>query len=308
MRKIIIDVDTGVDDAIGLMLAGLTPNIDVLGILTVCGNISLDKAYLNTRRVLKMLGREDIKVYKGADRPLVREVIDAGGIHGVDGLNGQLADIQLKPETLVSGIDFLIDQIKSNPHQIELAVTGPITNLAIALKKSPEIVGLLKSVHVMTGAFEVIGNVTPVAEFNAFADPDALKIVLDSGIENLYLYGLDVTKLTLLTASSLKQIENETYRKFLTDLTDNYMILYTEYLGKEGCAMHDPLVVGNMINPGFIDFVHTYVTIDLESELCYGKTIADTKNFYKQTPNAYVATVVRNEAFIKFMTDTLGVK
>lgn len=182
-KKIILDVDTGVDDALAIMLAVTSGELDILGITTVSGNVSLNQATLNTCKILELLGVSgQIPVFRGADQPLVRDSVFEHRVHGSDGIGGALADMAVtKQAEAERAEDFIIRQVLAQPGEVTLIMTAPLTNLARALHKCPELTQHAAEVIVMGGVVQGFGNITPTAEYNIYVDPEAAKLVLAAG-------------------------------------------------------------------------------------------------------------------------------
>jgi len=298
VKKIILDVDTGVDDAVAIMLGIADPTLEILGISTVTGNVGVDRAFENTCRMVRFFGQEKkLPVYYGARENLLERSVRAFEVHGEDGLNGMLSDLNYD-NTKRPAILWLIEQIKKFPNEITFVGTAPITNLALAIKLAPEIIPLIKEVILMTGAFEVPGNVTSSAEFNTYADPIALQIILEAGFQSLKLIGLDVTSKVLLSESSINKIQDQNTREFTLALTSNYRKLYQDLHDLNGCAMHDPLALSIASNDSFCGFEHVQVSVELKGEHTYGQTIM---NRHRDEKNAFVATSVQVEKFIDYL-------
>ncbi len=189
---VILDVDTGIDDALAIALAIRSPKLDLRGITTVAGNVPLEVSTGNTLRVLAWLGVEHVPVHPGMSGPLVRPLETATDVHGVDGLGGFVLPESAAVIQAPSGPEFIVQQARANPGTITLICTAPLTNLAVALSLEPELPRLIRRVVVMGGAFTVAGNTTPVAEFNAYVDPEAAAIVARSALPVTFI-GLDVT-------------------------------------------------------------------------------------------------------------------
>ncbi|MBT4288382.1 MAG: nucleoside hydrolase [Deltaproteobacteria bacterium] len=303
MKKIILDVDTGVDDAIAIMLGIGDPTIEIIGITTVTGNVGVDRAFENSCRIVRYFGQEQkIPVYYGARENLFERSVRAFEVHGEDGLNGMLPDLSYN-NTKRPAITWLIEQIKKFPNEITFVGTAPITNLALAVKLAPEIIPLIKEVILMTGAFEFPGNVTSTAEFNAYADPIALQIILDTGFQSLKLIGLDVTTKVLLSQESINKIQDPETCDFLLALTSNYRKLYQRLYNLNGCAMHDPLALGIAIDASFCGFEHVQVSMELKGEHTYGQTVL---NRHTKNKNALVATSVETERVINYLVSQLN--
>lgn len=305
MKKVILDVDTGIDDAIGIIFAEKSGEADILGITTVNGNTSLELATLNTRKVTTLLGRDDLKVVQGASHPLMRAPFHEVSVHGNDGIGGALKDMTVEIHDEGFAPDFIIEQAKLHPGEITMILLAPLTNMALALRKEPRLKEWLKELVIMGGAVDHPGNVTPTAEYNMYIDPEAAKIVFHSGIP-ITLVGLDVTSNTLLTKKDVKAIQAGPARDFVEESTVHYMDHYLKRNGREACSMHDPLAVGVAVDRSLVKTEKHFVDIETKSELCDGQTVCDFKNYYKREPNVDVCLEVDEARFIQKLVDTLG--
>ncbi|NHN28594.1 nucleoside hydrolase [Paenibacillus agricola] len=306
-KKVILDVDTGVDDALGIILAVQSGEMDILGITTVNGNVSLDKATENTCKILQLLGvEEQIPVIKGAVKPLMRNTFFEHRVHGEDGLGGALSTMLVnKTETEGFGPDFIIEQVLQHPGEVTLVMTAPLTNLALALAKRPQLVHEVKEVIVMGGVVKGFGNVTPVAEYNMYVDPEAARIVLHAGFPVLTLVGLDVTRQALLTDEHVTLLGDTPIGRYVLQSTSDYMKRYWERNQVKACALHDPLAVGVALRKDLVTTQAYYVDIETRSELCDGQTICDFQNRLKREPNVQVCVGVNSEAFLHLFVQTL---
>ncbi len=305
MKKVIIDVDTGIDDAIGILLAEKSGEADILGITTVNGNTSLEQATINTRKVTTLLGRDDLKVVQGASRPLIREPFFEVSVHGNDGIGGALKDMKVEIRDEGFAPDFIIEQAKQHPGEITVILLAPLTNMALAIRKEPRLKEWLKEFVIMGGAVDHPGNITPTAEYNMYIDPEAAKIVFHSGIP-ITLVGLDVTANTLLTKKDVEAIQPGPARDFVAESTVHYMNHYLKRNGHEACSMHDPLAVGVALDRTLVKTEKYFVDVETKSELCDGQTVCDFKNYYKKEPNVDVCMAVDDARFIRKLVDTLG--
>lgn len=308
MKKVILDVDTGIDDALGIMLAIRSGKAHVLGITTVNGNVSLEAATSNTCKVLELLQADkQIAVHPGASRPLVRTPFFEHRVHGEDGLGGALADMipqnRVKPDSF--GPDFIIEQVRLHPGEITLVATGPLTNVALAVTSYPELVRDLKELIVMGGATATYGNVTPTAEYNMYVDPEAAKLVFHAGFPHLALVGLDVTRKALLTEAHIREIGDTVLGNYVKESTSGYMKRYFERNGVQACAMHDPLAVGMAVWPELYETKRYYVDVEIKSELCDGQTVCDVQNRLGKQPNMDVCLHADYDAFLHRMVTVL---
>lgn len=297
MKKIILDVDTGIDDAIAIMLAVASETIEILGITVTSGNIHIDQGIINTKKILKVLGREDIKVYRGSAEPIERALVDASHIHGKDGLSGQLKNIIVNPGSDGCAFNFLEEMLNTYEEDLTLIMTGPETNLAKLLKLKPNLRDKIKNVIAMGGAINLKGNATLVGEFNIVTDPEAAHEAFHSGIENFTLLSLDVTRDALINKEELRRIENLEVRKIVAGLTENYMERYFLGNGSYSCLMHDPLTVLYCLNPSLIETRKEYVTVERTGEYSYGMTLCDFDGRLGKEKNVFISSNLNIEAF-----------
>ncbi|WP_028552248.1 nucleoside hydrolase [Paenibacillus sp. UNC451MF] len=306
-KKVILDVDTGVDDALGILLAVRSGQFDVLGITTVNGNVSRDQATVNTCKILQLLGCEDsIPVYKGADRPLLRQSFFEHRVHGQDGIGGALSDMSVHKEASDGfAPDVIIETARRYPGELTVVATGPLTNVALALRQAPELVDLLKEVVVMGGVVGSYGNVTPTAEYNMYVDPEAAKIVFHAGFPSLTLVGLDVTRKALLTEEHMQLLGDSPIAQYIRESTLDYMKRYYERNGIHACVMHDPLAVGVALNRDIVTTRRYYVDVETRSDLCDGQTVCDFQNRLSKQANMDVCVDIDTEAFLQLFTQSL---
>jgi purine nucleosidase len=277
-RDLIIDTDPGADDVVALLLALASPEeLNVLAITTVAGNVRLDKTSRNARLAREWAGREDVPVYAGAPKPLVRTPIYAENIHGQEGLPGVTVHEPAKGLAEGNAVDYLINTLrKASPHSVTIAMLGPQTNLALALIQAPEITQGIKEVVVMGGAHFNGGNITPTAEFNLFADPHAAQVVLASGVKLTYV-PLDVTHKILTSEQRLKQIEalNNGAGKLVKGILDEYVKADMVHYGLPGGPVHDASVIAWLLKPELFSGRQVNLVIDSRDGPTFGQTIAD---------------------------------
>lgn len=297
MKKVILDVDTGVDDAMAIAYAAHSPELELIGLTTCFGNITAPEATRNTLAVVESLGK-DIPVIEGAKETFRRgeKKQYSRHVHGEDGLGNALkAEPAGRPQP-GHAADFIIEQVKRYPNEVTIISVGPLTNLALALEKAPELVSLIPEVIVMGGAVTVPGNVTPYGEANIVADPEAAAVVFGSGLP-LTLVGLDVTMQTLLPRTLLNDWRASGRRDalFLAEMTEFYMEFYEScYPGIGGCGLHDPLAVGVAIDPTLVKIEPMRVTVVTEGEET-GRTVGSPEG----GPNIGVCTGVDAERFLR---------
>jgi purine nucleosidase len=307
--QLIFDGDPGIDDALALLYVLNTDNVVLRGITTVGGNISLDNTTRNALRILEISNRSEVPVARGIGKPLLRENKSVGEVHGRDGLgNSNLPSPKIK-EIDVHAVDFIINTIMENPKQITLVPVGPLTNIAIAVIKEPRLKDYVKEVVIMGGAVTTFGNITPESEFNIYTDPEAAKIVFESGLP-ITLVGLDVTMKTLLTPCHLKEIMamSTPVTEFIGKIITHYMEFYEEVVGVTGCGMHDPLAVAVAIDKSLVKTRKLFVTVETKGEFTTGETVADlrgSKEGVIRQPNMDVCVEVDSQRFLRTFIETL---
>lgn len=298
MRKVIIDADTGIDDALAIILAVKSRKLDIVGITTVCGNVPLEQATVNTLKVLKLLGKEkEIPVIPGASRPLMREPIHETSVHGARGLGGALEDMETDAASDGFAPDFIIEQARKHKGELALILMTPLTNMALALRKEPRLAEWVQELIIMGGVVSGPGNMSPAAEYNIFVDPEAAKIVFHSGIPTT-LVGLDVTRKALLHESHIGQLPESELTDFIRVSTSHYIDRYSKVNGVRACAMHDPLAVGVAIDRSIVETRKLFVDVETRSELCDGKTVCDFQGRLKREPNLDVCLQVDSSRFM----------
>ena len=308
-RKIIIDTDPGQDDAVAILLAlGSPAEIDVLGVTAVAGNVPLPLTQKNARIVCELAKRTDVKVFAGCDAPLSRKLVTAEHVHGKTGLDGpQMADPQM-PLQDQHGVDFIIETLRSHDAgTVTLCPLGPLTNIATAFNKAPDIIEKVQEIVLMGGAYFEVGNITPAAEFNIYVDPEAAKIVFGAGVP-LVVMPLDVTHKALTTRARV-----DAFRAMGTQVgdmvaawTDFFERFDKEKYGSEGAPLHDPCVIAYLIQPEMFKGRHVNVEIETTSELTLGMTVADWWRVTDRAPNAMFMGDLDAEAFFALLADRLA--
>ncbi|WP_120632970.1 nucleoside hydrolase [Ruegeria sp. EL01] len=308
-RKIIIDTDPGQDDAVAILLALASPEeIDVLGITAVAGNVPLALTAKNARIVCELAGHTEVPVYAGCDRPLTRPLITAEHVHGKTGLDGpDLPDPQMQ---LTGGhaVDFIIDTLRAHdPGTVTLCPLGPLTNIATAFQKAPDIVERVQEIVLMGGAYFEVGNITPTAEFNIHVDPEAADVVFKSG-RPIVVMSLDVTHKALVTKP-----RNDAFRALgnkagiaTAQMTDFFERFDKNKYGSEGAPLHDPCVTAYLIRPELFSGRHVNVEIETTSELTLGMTVADWWGVTDRKPNALFVGDLDADGFFALLTERLA--
>lgn len=296
MKFVILDVDTGIDDALAIAYAVQSPELTIQGITTCYGNIPVEDATHNTLAILEYLDC-DIPVIPGAHQPLKRKKEQyATHVHGDNGLGNVQVLQPTRAASKNHAADFIIENVRERPNEVTLIMVGPLTNLALALMKAPEIAEQIGKVVVMGGAVRVPGNVTAAAEANIYSDPEAADLVFRSGVP-LTLVGLDVTMKTLLPKKQLDiwREKNTSFARALADMTEFYISAYESfYPGIAGCALHDPLAVGVVLQPHFVKQVPMHVQVQLD-----GSAVGQTVEYPDKEPNIEVCTEVEADKFLE---------
>lgn len=272
--RIILDVDTGVDDALAIALAVRHPEVQLEAVVTVAGNVAVELTTRNTLRVLDWLGATDVPVYAGAERPVRGDVREASHWHGADGLGGAQLPEPVRTAQQQHGVEFLCDHIMAQPGDLTLVCTAPLTNLALALQREPRIVECVKAVVLMGGAARLPGNVTPVAEFNVYADPDAAALVFEQAWP-ITMVGLDVTERVTFTRADRDRFVLESspeavlLREVTRHLFDNRRV--------PSMALHDPLALLVAVEPELVKAVPYDVHVETRGEHTRGQTVVDLR-------------------------------
>ncbi|MDG1168510.1 MAG: nucleoside hydrolase [Sulfitobacter sp.] len=308
-KKIIIDTDPGQDDAVAILLALASPeDIEVLGITCVAGNVPLDLTSRNARIVCELAGKTDVKVYAGCDRPLGRALVTAEHVHGKSGLDGPDLPEPVMPLADGHAVDFIIEQLRDHaPGTITLCPLGPLTNLATAFQKAPDVVNRVAKIVLMGGGYFEGGNITPTAEFNIYVDPQAADIVFKTDIPKVVM-PLDVTHQALVTKP-----RNDAFRALGTpvgiavaEMTEFFERFDKEKYGSEGAPLHDPCVTAYLIKPELFSGRHVNVEIETQSELTMGMTVADWWGVTDRAPNATFMNKIDADGFFALLTDRLA--
>ena len=307
-RKIIIDTDPGQDDAAAIMLALGSPELDILGITTVAGNVPLALTSRNARIILEFCGRPDVRVFAGADKPVARPLITAEHVHGKTGLDGpELHDPQM-PLQQQHAVDFIIETLKREPAgTVTLCTLGPLTNIATALEKAPEIAGRVRELVMMGGGFFEGGNITPAAEFNIYVDPEAAATVFKSGIP-IVMMPLDVTHKVLTLKSRVAKLREIGSRPAiaLVEMLDFFERFDIEKYGSDGGPLHDPTVIAYLLKPELFSGRDCNVEVETASPLTVGMTVVDWWQVTGRKHNARVMKDVDADGFFALLTERVG--
>jgi purine nucleosidase len=308
-RKIIIDTDPGQDDAVAILLALASPDdLDVLGITAVAGNVPLPLTEKNARIVCELAGKPKTKVFAGCDAPLSRKLVTAEHVHGKTGLDGPILPDPKMPLQDQHAVDFIIDTLRTEDAKtVTLCPLGPLTNIATALQKAPDIAERIAEIVLMGGAYFEVGNITPTAEFNIYVDPEASDVVFKCGAP-ITVMPLDVTHKALVTPA-----RNDAFRAIrspvgqaVAEMTDFFERFDKEKYGSAGAPLHDPCVTAYLINPDLFKGRHINVEIETRSDLTLGMTVADWWGVTDRPANATFMGDINADGFFALLTERLA--
>ena len=304
MTSIILDCDPGHDDAVALLIALASEEVQLLGVTTVAGNQTLEKTTTNALSVLELAGRSDIPVAAGAAGPLIRELQVAADIHGESGLAGADLPAPSRGPEPAHAIDWIAATLSFSPAPVTLVATGPLTNVALLLARYPELTVQIERIVFMGGAIGE-GNTTPAAEFNVWVDPEAAHRVFSSGVD-LTMVGLDVTHKALITAADLELLAaaGETGR-LVANLYRWFLSVHAERYGWEGAPVHDAVALAHVVDGSLLETAHRGVRIDTGPELSRGRTYVDRWHRMDWAPNCHVATDVDAGRFTALLVERI---
>ena len=307
-RKIIIDTDPGQDDAVAILLALASPELEVLGLTTVAGNVSLPLTAKNARVICELAGRSDIRVFAGCDRPLARKLVTAEYVHGKSGLDGIVLPDPVMPLAEGHAVDFIIESLREEaPGTVTLCPIGPLTNIATAFRRAPDIVPRVAEIVLMGGAYFEVGNVTPAAEFNIYVDPEAAEIVFGSGVP-IVVMPLDVTHKALTTRARVEGFRNLGTRvgHAVASWTDFFERFDMAKYGSEGAPLHDPCAIAYLLKPDLFTGRHVNVAIETKGEFTLGMTVADWWRVSGREANAMFIGGIDAGGFYALLTERLA--
>jgi purine nucleosidase len=308
-RKIIFDTDPGQDDMAAILLAlGSPEELEVLGIVAVAGNVPLSHTSRNALRICELAGRGDIPVFAGSDQPMGRKLVTAEHVHGKTGLDGP--DLP-EPKTKLqdkAGVDYLVETLRASAKdEITLVTLGPLTDVGLALTRAPETAGKIREIVMMAGAYFEVGNITPAAEFNVYVDPKAADIVLRSGVP-ITMMPLDVTHRALVTPSRMERLfklGNKSGKALAEALTFSRSFDIQKY-GWDGAPLHDPTTIAYLLKPTLFQGREINVSIETESALTIGMTVADYWRVTQRPVNVRYIRDLDAEGFFALLTERVG--
>lgn len=306
-RRIIIDCDPGQDDAVALLLALASPELEVLGITTVAGNVPLALTSVNARKVCELAGRTDVKVFSGCDRPLQQPLVTAEHVHGKTGLDGIELPAPQMPLAPGHAVDFLIETLRREPAgSITLCPLGPLTNIATAFAKAPDIVARVGRIVLMGGAYFEVGNITPAAEFNIYVDPEAAAAVFAAGVP-MTVIPLDATHQALTSRDWVEHMRGlGPVGAAVASWTDFFERFDKEKYGSEGAPLHDPCVIGWLLDPTLFEGREINVEIETEGRFTRGMTVADWWGVTDRPANALFLRATDRTRFFALLAERIG--
>ena len=303
--RIVLDTDPGIDDALAILLAVASPEIDLAAVTVTGGNCPLAQGVRNALAVLDMVGSA-VQVVPGVALPLIRPPFTAEETHGDTGLgNAHLPEPSIQAAQ-DHAVDLIVREIMTAETPVTLVAVAPLTNVALAIRREPRIVERVREVIVMGGALDVPGNTTPLAEFNVYVDPHAAHIVLHSGLP-ITLIPWDITSKVLFTQEHVDQLLtiDSPVSRFIADATSFYIDFHLNYFGYAGCSINDPCALALAFRPELAEYETVFVDVEIDSAKSMGKTIVDTLNVWKQSPNVRLVRTFDQTAFLALFMERM---
>lgn len=307
-RRLILDCDPGQDDAVCLLLAFAARDVfDILGVTVVAGNVGLELAAKNARRIIDLAGADEIPVYAGCARPLARPLVTAHHVHGPSGLDGMDLFEPRSPLQPRHAVDYMIETLMTAaPASVTLVPTGPLTNVAMALVKEPRVADRIEAIVMMGGAMREGGNITPSAEFNIFVDPHAAEIVLNCG-RPVTMIGLDATHQVLCSKRRIEKIRN--IGGPIAEAVYGMLAFFNRYdsakYGVDGAPLHDPCTIAFLLAPALFAAKPCHVAVETASALTAGHTAVDFWGVTGAAPNVDFVHGVDADGFFDLLTERL---
>ncbi|HSL00733.1 MAG TPA: nucleoside hydrolase [Rubrobacteraceae bacterium] len=297
---IILDADPGHDDAVAILLACGAPELDLLAVTTVAGNVPLEKTTRNALRILSLIGRTDVPVAAGAAEPLARRLHTAEDIHGESGLDGPEIPDATFPAEDRGATELIADVLRESPERVTLVPTGPLTNIAALLREHPELKLRIRRISMMAGSIG-LGNTTPAAEFNVYVDPESAREVFESGLE-ITMIGLDVTHQAGASPGERERLRSVgTVGGVVAGLLEFFAETYERVFDFDSPPLHDPVAVAAVLEPGVLNTRPMRVDVECESELTRGETVCDFYGVTGRPPNAEVGVELDRERFFEIL-------
>lgn len=305
MRKIVLDCDPGIDDAVAILLALGSPEVEVLAITTVAGNQTLERTTLNGLRIRELARSTQVPVAAGSPRPLLRDLVVGADIHGESGLGGVELGVPAVEADRRHAVEVIVDAVMAHPGEVTLVPTGPLTNVALALRREPRLAAAAAGVVLMGGSF-TRGNRTPAAEFNMLVDPEAAAIVFDAPWE-VTMVGLDLTHQALADEEVVSRIASVGTRcaRAVCDMLGSFGSSYGRLEGLPAPPVHDPCAVAYVIDPSLMAVREAFVAVETQGRWTSGMTVTDFSGRLGHAPNAKVATSLDAERFWSLVVGSL---
>jgi purine nucleosidase len=308
-RRIIIDTDPGQDDAVAMLLAlGSPEDLEILGIVTVAGNVPLSHTTTNARQVLELARRVDVPLYAGCSRPMRRTLVTAEHVHGPTGLDGPNLPTPSIPIQSLHGVQYLIEAFRrAEPGAITLVTLGPLTNIALALVEAPDIAPRIGNIVSVLGSWSENGNITPAAAFNEYVDPEAADVVLTSGVP-LTMVPMDVTHQCLSTPARLAALRaaGTACASAAADMLAFSEVFDLRKYGWPGAPLHDPCAIAYLLNPALFGGRAVNVVVETAGAYTSGMTVVDWWRVTDRPPNALFLRKVDVDGFYALLTERLG--
>jgi len=307
-HKIIIDTDPGQDDAVAILLALASSELDILGITAVAGNVPLSLTLANARKICELAGKPEAKVFSGAGRPLVRPLVTAEYVHGKTGLDGPDLPEPTMPVQKQHAVDFIVETLmREEAGTVTLCALGPLTNVALAIIHEPRVIERVKQIVLMGGGFFEGGNTTPAAEFNICVDPHAADLVMKSGVP-IVIVPLDCTHKVLTTAKRIAAFRDlgTPPGVAVAEMLEFFERFDEAKYGTDGGPLHDPCVIAYLLKPSLFSGRHINVTIETVSELTLGMTVADWWGVTNRPKNATYLLEVDDQGVFDLLVERIG--
>lgn len=306
-RKVIIDCDPGIDDSLAIMLALSSPELDILGIMITAGNAPLKQGFENAKKVLNHMDRLDVPIFLGADKPLVKEFVDALDTHGEDGLGESfLPEIEGYIQN-INALEFYENTLSTT--KCSVIALGPLTNLAHLVQKNTKAFDQIEEIVSMGGSYKSHGNCSPVAEYNYWEDPEAAKMVFERLAKinkRIHMIGLDVTRKIVLTPTLLEFMErlDQKQGSFIRKITKFYFDFHWQWEHIIGCVINDPLAVAYFIDRSLCSGFNAYTDIETDG-ITRGQSVVDSYGYYRKKANARILTQVEAKNFFVFFLERI---
>lgn len=307
MLRAILDCDPGIDDALAILLGLRNDKLNLEMISTVAGNAPVEITFRNARKIVEMASSNPVPVYRGQERPIVRKLLEEGKIDRLESLSSSVQNGDVSEKNAKNAVEAIVSKIKSNPREITLIATAPLTNVAEAIKREPDLPNLIKEAVIMGGAIQCSGNITPAAEFNMYVDPEAAKLVLNSDMP-ITLVPLDVTRKALLTPNHLRRIKktNTLIGDYTEKVVKPFLTSFIDSTNFDGWPMHDPLAVSIAMQRNIAQTESVTVDVETKEELTRGETVADLRPKIEERENVSKVDVCLNvnvDRFFKIFLD-----